>query len=42
MPVEDEGAISNFFNGLTGKKYSECVPLFGDKEIVHNENSVFL
>ena len=40
MPVEDEGAISNFFNGLTGKKYSECVPLFGDKEIVHNDFKV--
>lgn len=32
MPVEDEGAIADFFNGLTGKQYSECVPLFGDKE----------
>lgn len=40
MPVEDEGAISNFFNGLTGKKYSECVPLFGDKEIVRNDFKV--
>lgn len=32
MPTEDERAISDFFNGLTGKKYSECVSLFGDKE----------
>ncbi len=40
MPVEDEEAISDFFNGLTGKKYSECVPLFGDKEIVHNDFKV--
>lgn len=40
MPVEDERAISNFFNGFTGKKYSECVSLFGDKEIVHNDFKV--
>lgn len=32
MPTENEGAIAHFFNGLTGKQYSECVPLFGDKE----------
>ena len=37
MPVEDEGAISNFFNGLTGKRYSECVPLFGDKEDIRTD-----
>lgn len=35
MLIEDEKAISDFFNGLTGKKYSECIPLFGDKEGVH-------
>ena len=40
MPVEDEGVISNFFNGLTGKKYSKCVPLFGDKEIVRTDFKV--
>ena len=32
MPTENEGTIAHFFNGLTGKQYSECVPLFGDKE----------
>ena len=40
MPVEDEEAISNFFNGLTGKKYSKCVSLFGDKEIVRTDFKV--
>lgn len=40
MPIENEDAISHFFNGLTGKKYSECVTLFGDKEVVHNNFKV--
>lgn len=34
MPVEDEKAISDFFYDLTGKKYSECIPLFGKREII--------
>ncbi|MCM1221458.1 MAG: DEAD/DEAH box helicase [Lachnospiraceae bacterium] len=37
MPTEDERAISDFFNGLTGKKYSECIPLFGEKESVRTD-----
>ena len=40
MPIEDEKAISDFFNGLTGKKYSECIPLFGDKEGAHTNFKV--
>ena len=40
MPVEEERAISNFFDGLTGKKYSECVPLFGEKETVRTDFKV--
>ena len=32
MPVDDVESIEGFFNGLTGKEYSECVPLFGAKE----------
>lgn len=36
MPAENEEAIAEFFNGLTGKNYSECVPLFGEKEEVKN------
>lgn len=40
MPVEDEEAIADFFNGLTGKQYSECVPLFGDKENVRTDFKV--
>lgn len=37
MPADDEKSIENFFNGLTGKKYSECVPLFGSKEVPKTE-----
>lgn len=37
MPIEDEDAISSFFTGLTGKKYSECVPLFGEKEPISTD-----
>lgn len=37
MPEEDKLSIANFFNGLTGKKYSECVTLFGDKEKVKTD-----
>lgn len=40
MPEEDEEAIADFFNGLTGKQYSECVPLFGDKENVRTDFKV--
>ena len=40
MPVEEERAISDFFDGLTGKKYSECVPLFGEKETVRTDFKV--
>lgn len=40
MLIEDEKAISDFFNGLTGKKYSECIPLFGDKEGAHTSFKV--
>ena len=40
MPAEDEGAISDFFNGLTGKKYSDCVSLFGDREAVRTDFQV--
>lgn len=32
MPTDDPEAIEGFFNGLTGKEYSQCVPLFGVKE----------
>lgn len=32
MPVDDKHSIQNFFSGLTGKNYSDCVPLFGKKE----------
>src|SRR5699024_10911609 len=32
MPADDDESIEGFFNGLTGKEYSECVPLFGAKE----------
>ena len=34
MPIEDEKAISDFFNDLTGKKYSECISLFGERETI--------
>ena len=37
MPVENKIAISDFFNGLTGKEYSECIPLFGNKEKIKTE-----
>lgn len=40
MPSEDEGAISDFFNGLTGKSYSECVSLFGDHEDIRTDFKV--
>ena len=40
MPSEDEGAISDFFNGLTGKSYSECVSLFGDHEAIRTDFKV--
>lgn len=40
MPIEDKEAISDFFNGLTGKRYSECIPLFGDKEDAHTNFKV--
>ena len=36
MPSDDD-AIAGFFNGLTGKEYSKCVPLFGDKDEVKTE-----
>ena len=32
MPVDDKQSIENFFTGLTGKNFSDCVPLFGKKE----------
>lgn len=40
MPVKDEGSISDFFSGLTGKKYSECVALFGEREAVRTDFKV--
>lgn len=40
MPSEDDIAISDFFNGLTGKNYSESVALFGDKDEVKTEYKV--
>ena len=40
MPEGDEEAISDFFNGLTGKKYSECVKLFGKREAIRTEYKV--
>lgn len=40
MPSEDEKSISDFFNGLTGKEYSKCEPLFGDKEEVKTEFNI--
>ncbi len=40
MPEGDDEAISNFFNGLTGKKYSECIPLFGKREEIPTDYKV--
>lgn len=41
MPTDDEQCIEGFFNGLTGKKYSECVSLFGSKDTVKKEYKIF-
>lgn len=40
MPLDDDGAIADFFDGLTGKRYSECVPLFGNREAVRTDFTV--
>lgn len=40
MPEGEEEAIADFFNGLTGKKYSESVPLFGKREDVRKNFKV--
>lgn len=40
MP-SDESAIANFYNGLTGKKFSGCVSLYGDKEDVKTDYKVY-
>lgn len=40
MPEGNEEAIANFFNSLTGKNYSECEPLFGDKEEIRSDFKV--
>lgn len=37
MPTEDVNSIEKFFNGLTGKKYSECEALFGSKDVPRSE-----
>ena len=40
MPEGNNEAVSNFFNGLTGKNYSECVSLFGKREEVRKNFKV--
>ena len=40
MPEGEEKAISGFFEGLTGKKYAECVSLFGKREDIHSDYKV--
>lgn len=35
--VSDEAAIASFFEGLTGKEYDKCIPLFGKKEDIKKE-----
>ena len=40
MPSDDNAAISDFFNGLTGKDYAESVALFGDKDEIKTEYKV--
>ena len=40
MPLEAEDKIADFFNGLTGKKYSECITLFGEKEKIQSKFKV--
>lgn len=40
MPIENEQAIADFFNGLTGKKYTDCVPLFGEKDTIKTQFKV--
>lgn len=40
MPEGDKEAISDFFNGLTGKNYAECIPLFGKREDIRTDFKV--
>lgn len=35
--TSDEAAIASFFEGLTGKEYDKCIPLFGKKEDIKKE-----
>jgi len=40
MPQNDQEAINDFYNGLTGKDVSTCKFLFGSKEEIHDEQEI--